>query len=240
MADNAFFHINPDYIVYISTIGLCLGLLFLLVFIYRRLRRLLSVFSNRQHSTPKALASVRNLILIFLWSSVFGMLMFMGFFLRTYHIFTLEEPVARVQITPTIQLQTMKINLTRFTDTDSSTSEVFIIKGDQWVLEGDILKWDNWLNFMGLRTRYRFTRIRGRYLETGDEIQKEKTIYSLVKDEDHFFWKYLYEYGEYLPFVSTVYGNAVFQYGSRKRNFWVLVSNSGFIIRENSKNTNFN
>jgi len=234
MADNLFSEMSPDYIVYIGTIGVCLGILFLIVFIYHRLRKLLSNFSNRQYSTPKALASIRNLTLIFLWSAVFGMLLFLGYFLRAYHIFTLEEPVASVEITPTDQPQTMKIKFVRLDDGEESATKEFTIKGDQWALEGDILKWDNWLNFMGLQTRYRFTRIRGRYLETRDEILKETTIHSLIKDEDHSFWQYLYQFGEKLPFVSTVYGNAVFQYGNRKKDFLVFINNSGFIIRENS------
>lgn len=234
MADKLFSEMSPDYIVYVATIGVCLGMLSLMVFIYHRLRRLLSAFSNRQYTTPKALASIRNFILIILWSAVFGMLLFLGYFLRAYHVFTLEKPVASIEITPMNQPQTMKIQLVRIDADTGSSPEEFIIKGDQWALEGDILKWDNWLNFLGLQTRYRFTRIRGRYLEAKDEIRKENTIHSLVRDEDHYFWQYLYQYGEKLPFVSTVYGNAVFQYGNRKKDFLIYVSNSGFIIREAS------
>ena len=65
-----------------------------------------------------------------------------------------------------------------------------------------------------------------------DEIEKENSVYSLVNEEDHPFWKYLYRYGNKLPFVSTVYGNAIFQYGDKHKKFLIFVSPSGFVVRQ--------
>ena len=100
------------------------------------------------------------------------------------------------------------------------------------MLEGDILKWDDWLNFMGLHTRYRLTRIRGRYLRTTDEMKEQPTIYPLVENENHPLWRYLYDYGPELPMVSTVYGNAVFQTSGKEKRFKIFVGLSGFVVRE--------
>lgn len=232
MINSIFAQINPDYLVYFGTAGLSLGLIFFVVFVYRRIRRLISIFTSRKYSSPKLAASLKNLILILLWSSVFGMLLFVGFFLRAYHVFTFEKPVAKIEIMPTTEPQTMKVSFIQVSDQGLSLNKQFTIKGDQWLLEGDILKWDNWLNFLGLQTRYRFTRIRGRYLKTSDEIEKDKSVFSLVKEEDHPFWQYLYQYGNKLPFVSTVYGNAIFQYGNKHKKFLIFVTPSGFVVRE--------
>ena len=232
MINDLFSHINYSYLVFLGTFGLLLGILAFIIFIFRRIRYLLAKMMSREYSSPKLISSLKNLIFILLWSFLFGMILFMGFFFHAYHIFTQEKPVARIEITPTDKPQTMKIKLIIFSDKDSVSSEVYTIKGDQWLLEGDILKWDDWLNFLGLNTRYRLTRIRGRYLHTEAEINKETTVYSLVEDEDNPFWKYLYQYGEKLPFVSTVYGNAVFQYGNKHKKFLVFVTASGFIARE--------
>jgi hypothetical protein len=232
MINDLFSHINYSYLVFLGTFGLLLGILAFIIFIFRRIRYLLAKMMSREYSSPKLIASLKNLIFILLWSFLFGTILFMGFFFHAYHVFTHEKPVARIEITPTDKPQTMKIKLITFSDKDSASSEVYTIKGDQWLLEGDILKWDNWLNFLGLDTRYRLTRIRGRYLHTEAEINRETTVYSLVEDEDYPFWKYLYKYGEKLPFVSTVYGNAVFQYGNRYKKFLVFVTASGFIVRE--------
>ena len=163
--------------------------------------------------------------------------MFLGFFLRAYHVFTLEKPVAEIVVQKTDTTKTSQITLIQFISPDSQLSRQFSITGDQWMLEGDILKWDNWLNFAGLHTRYRLTRIRSRYIQTKDEIREEPTVYSLVEDEDHPLWRYLYQYGQRLPFISTVYGNAVLQASEKDNYYLIYVSTSGFVVREKTKKT---
>ncbi|MCD4691413.1 MAG: hypothetical protein K8R79_00745, partial [Calditrichales bacterium] len=149
-----------------------------------------------------------------------------------YHAFTFERPVAELIIQPLEENKTSRITLVQFYDSDSRIKGQFVIKGDQWMLEGDILKWDSWLNFLGLHTRYRLTRLRGRYLKTEDEVQNQATIYSLVEKEDNTPWQYLYRYGQKFPFVSTVYGNAAFQNTDSARRFSIYVGASGFVVRE--------
>lgn len=125
-------------------------------------------------------------------------------------------------------------SITIIQDEGRGRSEVrrFDVAGDRWVLEGDILKWRNWLNFLGLHTRYRLTRLRSRYLRTTEGMTKPSTIYSLVENEDSPFWKYLYQYGPGLRIVSTVYGNAVFQSSGEDVTFRVYVGTPGFIVRK--------
>lgn len=229
---NILTQINPDYIVFFGIIGLSMGLAAFAIFLYRRIRYLISRIVKREYSSPRLIASLKNLVLILLCCSLFGMMLFVGFFLRAYHVFTSEKPVATIEIIPTEEPQTMKVNLIQLAHEKPILKDEFTIRGDQWSLEGDILKWDNWINFMGLETRYRFTRIRGRYIRIADEIEKENSVYSLVNEEDHPFWKYLYRYGNKLPFVSTVYGNAIFQYGDKHKKFLIFVSPSGFVVRQ--------
>jgi hypothetical protein len=155
-----------------------------------------------------------------------------GLFTRAYYAFTHEKPVAEIMIKATEKPDANLVILFQFLPEDPQIGKELLIRGDQWMLEGDILKWDNWLNFLGLHTRYRLTRLRGRYIQVEDEIHQEETVYSLVKEEDHPLWRYLYKYGYKLPLVSTVYGNAVFQTAGKDRHFFIYVSPSGFVARE--------
>ena len=218
--------------LYIGAIGVLIGILLLLYYLVRRINWFIRAFSGKKAARPKLLASLRNLVTLFLWIAVFGMIMFFGFFLRAYYAFTLEEPVAEVMVQPVGEDETSRVTLIQYVPADSQITRQFLIKGDQWVLEGDILKWDDWLNFMGLHTRYRLTRIRGRYLRTADEMKEQPTIYSLVENENHPLWRYLYDYGPELPMVSTVYGNAVFQTSGKEKRFKIFVGLSGFVVRE--------
>jgi hypothetical protein len=231
--------INPDYLLYAGAIGILLGLLFFIFFLYRRIRRIILIMASRKTVSPKLLVSLRNFILIVIWTSLFGMLLFLGFFLRAYRAFTYEQPVAEIIAQPLDEAKTSRIILVEFLPDDLPITREFVIKGDQWMIEGDILKWQNWLNFLGLHTRYRLTRLRGRYLETEAEIHQPHTIHSLVDQENHPLWRYLYQYGHRLPFVSTVYGNAVFQASGEKNRYSLYVGTSGFIARQTQGNSHF-
>jgi hypothetical protein len=163
--------------------------------------------------------------------AVFGTIFFAGFFLQAYYTFTREEPVAKVIITPLSKEQKNLITLELYKPKENHEILQFEVAGDQWMIEGDILKWKNWINFLGLHTRFRLTRLRGRYIHISDAQTKPTTIHSLVEIEDHPIWGYLYRHGSSLPFVSTVYGNAVFQDSKEPCTFLIYISSSGFLTR---------
>ena len=223
---------DPNYLVYAGASGILLGMFFFMFFLYRRIRRITRILSGQKTAPTGLLASLRNFILIIIWTSSFGMLLFLGFFLRAYHAFTYEKPVAEIRSKALEKGRKGPVSLVHFYSTHSQKSRHLILRGDQWMLEGDILKWESWLNFIGLHSRYRLTRLRGRYLNTEAEAHGPHTIYSLVMTEKHPFWRYLYQYGHQLPLVSTVYGNAVFQDLGKDKTYLIYVGISGFSVRE--------
>ena len=223
---------KADFVILAGAAGFLLGLMLLLIFLYRRILFVARKLGGKPASVPKPLESLRNLLLIFLWTSVFGMLLFAGFFFRAYRAFTLEEPVAEIIIEHREKGGLSSITIIQDEQGGKPKARRFDIAGDQWVLEGDILKWRSWLNFLGLHTRYRLTRLRSRYLQTSDEMTRPSTVHPLVENENNPLWKYLYKYGPRLPMVSTVYGNAVFQLSGEDGIFRVYVGTSGFIARK--------
>ncbi len=224
--------LNTDFAVLAGAAGFLAGLVLLLLFLYRRILFVARKLGGKPTSAPKHLGSLRNLLLIFLWTSVFGMLLFAGFFFRAYRAFTLEEPVAKIIIGPKGNADLSSITIIEDDQGRNPKVRQFEVSGDQWALEGDILKWRNWLNFLGLHTRYRLTRLTSRYLLAADERARPRTVYPLVENEDSPLWRFLYKYGPRLPLVSTVYGNAVFQSSGEGGVFRVYVGTSGFLARK--------
>jgi len=226
--------LNPDYLLYAGAAGVLLGLIFFLVFLYRRFMRLIGLISGERGKRRGILAGLRSMALIFLWTSVFGIILFFGLFLRAYHGFTHEQPVARV-ITHPLNTHKGPAAQVTFVPIETGSPRYFIVKGDQWMVEGDVIKWHNWLNFMGLHTRYRLTRLRGRYVGAEAERSNSPSIYALTTTEHHPLWQHLYEFGQRLPLVDTVYGSAGFQTSATERCYVVSVSKSGFVIREEGR-----
>jgi hypothetical protein len=187
--------------------------------------------ARKPASVPGPVASTLNLLSILLFTAVFGAVFFAGFFFQAYHAFTREEPVARVTIAPLPQDQKTLITLELIGQGDEGAIQRYELSGDQWALEGDILKWKDWANFLGLHTRYRLTRLRGRYVRTADAKLKPSSVYSLVEMEDHPIWGFLYRFGSSFPLVDAAYGSAVFQVSDEPSTFLISVSTSGFLTR---------
>lgn len=223
---------NPDYLLYGGAAGLFVGLLAIIYFAYRRIRWIIRIFSREKRTSPKLLSSLIKLLTVLVWTSCFGMLIFIGAFLRAYHAFTSENPVAVIRTENLNWKKANPVGLVHLTLAQSQNTRHFIINGDQWMIEGDILKWQNWLNFLGLSTRYRLTRLRGRYFNVEAELNEPRSVHSLVEQENNPLWRHLYQFGQRLPFVSTVYGNASFQNLNANKTYTVYVGTSGFIVRE--------
>lgn len=228
---------DEQLMINIGTVGFVISLLLLALFVYRRTSRKARQKRAASARKPRLMTSARNLLLILLLlTSSFAALM-TGLFLRAYQAFTYENPVAQVIVQPTADPTTSRVELIQFSQKPPLNRSIFLVHGDQWMLEGDILKWDNWLSMVGLHTRYRLTRLRGRYRLTDDELQRPRSVYALDNRENHWGWRLLYDYGHYLPLVSTAFGNAVFQNAGEPRRFLVFVGNSGFIVREEESPT---
>lgn len=158
---------------------------------------------------------------------------FVVFFLQSYYRFTYEKPVAEIIVSPVLdQKQMSYIQLIEFNQDKKIDRGQFLIKGDQWMLEGDVLQWASWLHLLGFDHYYRLTRLRGRYLKTVDEKKNSLMIYSLVNDEVNSFWLFFYRLGKKVPFIKSVYGSGVFQNADQKKKFLIYIGAQGFAVRQ--------
>jgi hypothetical protein len=172
-----------------------------------------------------------KLLLIFALTASMLALLFYSALLRSYHAFTGKQLVAVVYCQPIHEndfdfaLELIPI----IGETPQDTSK-YLLRGDQWAVEGNILKWKDYMNFLGLKTMYRLTRVRGRYLSAKKEASEPSSVYALADEERSQKWKWLYKYGDRLPFVTSAYGNTVYTYPISKREFKIFVTTSGFMV----------
>lgn len=171
------------------------------------------------------------ILLLIAFLAVTLMLVSIQLLIRSYKEFTYEKPVAVVIVKPAGN-QKAKLTLVQSEGKDSTlVKKEFNISGDQWIIEGDILKWKPYLNFLGLHSRYRLTRIEGRYLRIRDEKSKKRSLYALNEESQDNIWTLLYRVAYKLPLVNTVYVSAAYQFSDRENIFLVYVTDSGFLIR---------
>jgi hypothetical protein len=228
---------NPPFsgsLLIYSALGLLiLALILLMVFIFKRIHRIIRRLSRKRVDRVGFIASTLRLLFILLLIAVSLTMLFLGAFMQSYKAFTRRELAATVHCTPVRGTEdVMILNLAIIDSPQTVFVHRYRLRGQQWSIEGHILKWDDWLNFIGLHTMYKLTRVRGRYLRIEDEMNKPATVYSLVADEEDPRWRWLYEYGARLPFVEAVYGNTVFTFPSETKAFGIYVTTSGFMIAE--------
>lgn len=218
--------LSINLFIYISLASLLLGIIALLFFIFNRIGRIF------QRKVVGLIRSVSIFALILIWIVFSAAGLFLASFIQPYRSFTNKELVAVVRCKPLDdKTNTMQMELRLVKNGETEKEGAFMLKGDQWAIEGDILKWDDRLSFLGLHAMYRLMRVRGRYIDVQNEIQNTPTVYSLVKDEGTPYWRWLYKYGYRLPFVTAVYGNTVFTYPSKEDDYEIYVTTSGFMAQ---------
>ncbi|MCM8784510.1 MAG: hypothetical protein NC818_07115 [Candidatus Omnitrophica bacterium] len=114
---------------------------------------------------------------------------------------------------------------------DNTGEKRFVLRGDQWMIGGDILRWKRSIYLLGLTNFYKLTRLSSRYLKADRE--SFATHFEINGGTDK-LWIFLYRYQRYLPFVEAVYGNCVYTFPKEKTLFKLYVTNSGFSLKEES------
>lgn len=135
------------------------------------------------------------------------------FTIQTYLGLTGEIKVASVRATTIANVpHQMSVELILYNGAGHPASNnTYLIKGDEWMLQGDIVKLPAWLNVIGLHSGYKLTRLEGRYDDIKLENTAQHTATELNGGDDTFF-KTTYAQKSWLSwFVDASYGNAVFQ-----------------------------
>jgi len=229
--------LNPPFSdsipIYIALGLLIVSLALLIGFIYKRVHRLIRRLRRKPAAQVSIVTSTLQLLLILLVVAVSASLLFLFALIQSYTAFTHRKQAATVYC---IQIPDAKDEMVLELVTIESPTvghlRQYRLRGQQWAIEGHILKWENWLNFLGLHTMYKLTHVRGRYLRAENEVSRPGTVYSLVSNEEDPRWRLLYEYGTRLPFVNAVYGNTVFTFPSAGKIFRIYVTTSGFMIEQ--------
>ncbi len=197
---------------------------------------------KRQHRTGP-IATISGFTAGLLLIATGGLMVAVGSVFATYQRFNYEIPVAEITPRPVRNTVGQPVAQIRYHPLGGGRDRYFFVYGDQWMIQGDIIKWKPWLNLLGLTTRYRLTRLQGRYLDIDAERSGPRSVFSLGDDspaevERHPLWRFLYRSGQKLPLVDTIYGNAAYQDLNTERRYQVFVGTNGFIIRELKKEKN--
>ncbi len=154
-------------------------------------------------------------------------LLWLTLLVQTYLGLTSNIEVARVHATPVANSDhLMSVDLILFDQKGHQASEqTYIVNGDEWMLQGDIIKFPSWLNILGLHSGYKLTRLEGRYDDPQLERNSKHTVVVLNGGDDNFF-KTVQEQAWVSPVVEAAYGSGTFLQADNKT-YNVFVSQTG-------------
>lgn len=156
-------------------------------------------------------------------------LLWLATLMQTYLGLTSDIRVAQVRATPIANLpHVMSVDLTLYDKDGHMTSDnTYAVAGDEWMLQGDIIKFPDWANILGLHSGYKLTRLEGRFDDPNLERNSKHTVIVLNGGDDQFF-QTVQEQAWTSPFVQAAYGSGVFLAPDGKT-YNVSVSQTGLL-----------
>lgn len=111
----------------------------------------------------------------------------------------------------------------------------FLLKGDEWQLDARMIKWTDWLTFMGEDPLFRLDRISGRYVEVDRARSHPPSVHSLRDGAGLDLWSFARRAGDWLPGIDAAYGSSVFLPMRDGAVYEVSMSRTGLLARERQR-----
>lgn len=86
----------------------------------------------------------------------------------------------------------------------------FVLRGEEWQLDVRMIKWTDWLTFLGEDPLYQLDRISGRYRDASKARMTLPDVIDLSDQDLIDLWPWMREKGSWLPGVDATYGSSVF------------------------------
>lgn len=124
----------------------------------------------------------------------------------------------------------MSVELVLYDTSGRATSDkTYEVLGNEWTLQGDIVKVSSVLNLAGLHSGYKLTRLEGRFDDPSLERHAAHTVVELGGGDDGFFQVSHSLNSLIAPFIDAEYGNGVI---AGPGSFNVYVSQTGLWAKE--------
>jgi len=149
-----------------------------------------------------------------------------GLNLYTYHRFTDEAPVATL-VFDAVGERTYRVII----QPDGQPSRQVQLDGDEWQLDVRMIKWTDWLTFLGESPLYRLDRLSGRYVSIEDARSKGRTLHALSETPGIDVWSFARQAGDWLPGVDASYGSSVYLPMADGLTYKVTISRTGLLAR---------
>ncbi len=193
------------------------GAVLLLIAILTVIALVVRIF-RRRIRLRRFVSSFFIIIMLIAFSLAF---IYLSLFVQTFSRYTHEEIIGSIHVEETAA--GMQVY---FVDERTNAEYTFALTGNQWMVEGCILRWSDMLRWLGAGSYYKVTRFRGRW-ERPDG--RETTEFEIAPQGR--LWRFLLLNSESLPLIDTAFGIGAYQYPDEKT-YRLSINDTGFILRK--------
>lgn len=146
----------------------------------------------------------------------------------SYRLLAEEERVAQVFVA---QSGEQRFDIVIDTG-EGNARQHFSLNGDQWMLEGRVLRWQLPMARLGLQNLVRLSRVSGRYQSLEQErSQAQRSVYAVSSGELVDSWQWLRSFKPLHRWVEVDFGNAVFAPLEDGALYSVYLGRSGLFLK---------
>lgn len=172
----------------------------------------------------------RRVVITALFSSLLALSLLSLLYVQSYRQLTWEDEVAQIKVE---QINDQHYRVT-MTTADNVLS--YELRGDEWQLDARVLKWQSWAILSGAQARYRLERLSSRYQDIAQANTQAPTVIALSDASfDHWVAKIPVGYQQWLPWIDTYFGNAVYFPLVDSAQYQVSISQTGLIARPDNE-----
>jgi len=209
-----------NYLSFVPIAGVVSGLISLLLF-FLFIKRI----KNRR---KRILICIIHFLIVVIFALISSMFMLLYTSLKAYKNFTYTKPIFSIEC-PIKSDNYFELKFVPL-DEEKNNAKYYRVKGQQFVIEGHIIKWENFFVTAGMKPLYQVTRLTGRYISVNDEKEKERSVYEIA--EETMMWRWLMQYGEKIPGIDAVYGVSSFKDAVEYKKYIVHITHNAFVIKE--------
>jgi hypothetical protein len=114
------------------------------------------------------------------------------------------------------------------------STETYFIKGDRWLVKGEILQWHGLLGYVGLKKMYRITHVQGQYNTGKPNTNQRANSYTLIHDDQNALWRMLSSacQAAHLLRIEAISTDALLP--NYKDTITLWITQKGFLLRSNN------
>lgn len=109
----------------------------------------------------------------------------------------------------------------------------FVLRGQEWMLQARVLKWQGWLELLGFQPQYQLRRLSGRYADVAQARSAPRTVYALAPARGFDAWARAGWLRK--PLIDALYGSAVYLPMAPQAEYEISLGRTGLIARPSNQ-----